>query len=110
MKSKHIMIFEPSVHDEMRVYEIRIGISRREQAQADKLIVAAAKNHDIFFKRYSCEVCKFLQRLAEQVYDYLGPSSAWEKFHLRNVRQISLSEAVSLVTSANPCHVINQKQ
>lgn len=98
MKSKFILINEPGVYSEMRVHVVRIGISDRERRKRDAISLAAAKNHDIYFKKYDCDVCEFLRRLAEQVYDNLSPRDAFFKFNERNVREISLSQAVGLTS------------
>lgn len=98
MKSKFILINGPEVYSEMRVHVVRIGISDRDRRKQDAITLAAARNHDIYFKKYDCDVCEFLRRLAEQVYDNLSPRDAFFKFNERNVREISLSQAVGLTS------------
>lgn len=105
MKSKHVFINESEVHREMRVYYVPVGISKREQSQIMRVLVASAHCPDIYFKRYDCEVCNFLQLLAEQVYDNMSPRDAWAKFHERNVRSANLSEIIKslpILSRINP--------
>ena len=98
MKSKFILIYEPKVYSEMRVHVVRIGISDRDRRKQDAITLTAARDHDIYFKKYDCDVCGFLRRLAEQVYENLSPRDAFFKFNERNIREVSLSQAVGLTS------------
>ena len=98
MKSKFILINETEVYSEMRVHVVRIGVSDRDRRKQDAITLAAARNQEIYFKKYDCDVCGFLRRLAEQVYDNLSPRDAFFRFNERNVREISLSQAVGLTS------------
>lgn len=105
MKSKHVFINESEVHREMRVYYVPIGISEREKTQTSRVLITAAQCPDIYFRRYDCEVCNFLQLLAEQVYNNMSPHDAWAKFHERNVRSSSLTEIIKslpILSRQNP--------
>lgn len=98
MKSKFMLLNDDEVHDQLKVYFVMVGNSRREQRQADRIFSAAAGNKDVFWKKWSCDVCDFFRKLAGQVYWYMSPNDAVQKFNECNVRHISLSEAVSLVS------------
>lgn len=110
MESKFILINEPEVYSEMRVHVVRIGISDRDRRKQDAITLAASRNHDIYFKRYVCDVCEFLRRLAESVYENLSPRDAFFKFNENNVREISLSQAVGLTSPSLTLPRINLSQ
>lgn len=110
MKSKHILIIESDVYSEMRVHVVWVGISDRDQSRRDYIIKASAIDKDIYFKKYDCEVCDFLHRLAEQVYPSLSPRDAFLKFDERNIVSSSLSDVLKIIkNSSNPCNVKNLK-
>lgn len=110
MKSKHVFIQESDVHPTLRVHILWVGTSEREQRQRDRIVMAKATDKDIFFAQWSCEVCDFIDRLAEQIYDTMSPRDAWAKFHERNVVKSSLSEVLQIIQStSNPSNVKNLK-
>lgn len=84
MKSKFIFIFDDRVHAGLQVHHVMIGISQREQRAAAMISAAATKNHDIFFRRYDMEVCRFLNKLSCQLYPELSPDAAKSKFFIFN--------------------------
>lgn len=98
MESLFFLIDEPGVYSVVPVHVVSIGISDRDRRKQDAISLAAARDHDIYFKKYDCDVCEFLHRLAEQVYENLSPRDAFFKFNERNVREISLSPAVGLTS------------
>lgn len=84
MRSKFIFIFDDRVHAGLQVHHVMVGISQREQRAAAKIELAATKNHDIFFRKYDMEVCKFLNKLSCQLYPNLSPDAAKAKFFIFN--------------------------
>lgn len=100
MKQKHLFICDDDVHENMVVYIIMVGTSQREKKRAEKVQACAARFPDVFFKKWSCEICDFYSRLAEQVYPLMAPRDAVQKFHLRNTRYTSLNDVVK---SLLPC-------
>lgn len=94
MKSKYLFINDDEVHENMIVHIVMVGISEREQKKSSRIQLCAAKNKDVFWSKWDCDVCDFFSRLAEQVYPLMAPRDAWHKFTLRNVRHTSLSEVL----------------
>lgn len=84
MKSKFIFIFDDRVHDGLQVHHVMVGTSQREQRAAAKIELAATKNHDIFFRKYDMNVCRFLNKLSCQLYPHLSPDAAKAKFFIFN--------------------------
>lgn len=111
MKSKHVFIIESSVYHEMRVHILWVGCSDRDITRRDQIIRASSLDNDIYFRKYDCDVCDFLHRLAESLYANMAPRDAYSKFVARNVVNSSLSDVVEIIrNSSNPCNVKNLKQ
>lgn len=100
MKSKHIFIYDDSVHENMIVRVVWVGISERDKRAASRVQLLAAKTPDAFWKKYDCDVCDFLHNLAMQLYPLLSPSGAFDKFFYQNMRQSSLQECEALMQSS----------
>lgn len=110
MKCKHIFINECDVTDNMRVHVIWIGESRRDQEKRDRVTLAASKCRDIYFQRYSFEVCEFLGKLSMQLYPNMSPRQASEKFYECNVKNSSLDDVLKNINSISyPSNVTNPK-
>lgn len=95
MKSKYVFINEDEVHESMIVHFVMVGTSEREQKKASRVQLCAAKNKDVFWQKWDCDVCEFFSRLAEQVYPLMSPRDAMQKFTLRNTRSTSLNDVVN---------------
>lgn len=95
MKSKYVFINEDEVHESMIVHFVIVGTSEREQKKASRVQMCAAKNKNVFWSKWDCNICDFFSRLAEQVYPLMSPRDAMQKFTLRNTRSTSLNDVVN---------------
>lgn len=97
MKSKYLFINEDEVHENMIVHIVMVGISEREQKKASRVQLCAARNKDVFWQKWDCDVCEFFSRLAEQVYPLMAPRDAMQKFSRRNTKRTSLNDVVNFL-------------
>ena len=110
MTKKHVFICESDVYENMRIHVIWIGRGKHDQKARDAIIRAASLDKDIYFAVWSCEVCDFLRRLSEQIYQNLSPRQAFEKFYENNVIQSSLKDVLNILKSfPTNAHVKNPK-
>lgn len=68
MKSRFIYISAAEVTQDLKVYSVYLGTSRREQLLIDHLTLLSRHSTNIYFKKYSHEVCDFLGNLAVQLH------------------------------------------
>lgn len=68
MKSRFIYISAAEVTQDLKVYSVYLGTSRREQQLIDRLTLLSRHSANIYFKKYSHEVCDFLSKLAVQLH------------------------------------------
>lgn len=97
MKSKYLFINDDEVHENMIVHIVMVGISEREQKKASRVQLCAARNKDVFWQKWDCDVCEFFSRLAEQVYPLMAPFDAMQKFSRRNTKRTSLNDVVNFL-------------
>lgn len=109
MKSKFIFIYEPCVHQGLQVHHVMIGISERDKRAAERIRLCAAKNKDVFFKKYDNEVCTFIRKLACQIYPQLSPDAAKAKLFIFNEKfETTPQECLSMLKpSIQPNNVKN---
>lgn len=67
MKSRFVYINSAEVTQDLKVYSVYLGTSRREQQLIDRLTLLSRHSTNIYFKKYSHEVCDFLGNLAVQL-------------------------------------------
>lgn len=90
MKSRFIYINSAEVTLELKVYSVYLGTSRRDRQLVDRLTLLSRHSTNVYFAKYSHEVCDFLNRLADQLHSYAGnPLNAFYKLNHRwvNVKE-----------------------
>ena len=70
MKSRFIYINSEEVTQDLKVYSVYLGTSRREQQLIDRLTLLSRHSTNVYFAKYSHEVCVFLILLAVQLHGY----------------------------------------
>ena len=67
MKSRFVYINYAEVTQELKVYSVYLGTSRREQQLIDRLTLLSRHSTNVYFGKYSHEVCDFISHLAVQL-------------------------------------------
>lgn len=99
MKSKYLFIADSDVSESLRVHYVMVGITKRDQLKSERIKSYAETDTNVYFHKWDCQQCEFVERLAEQVYPNMSPRDAWHKFNLRNTRNSTLSELEAIITS-----------
>ena len=68
MKSRFIYINSAEVTQDLKVYSVYLGTSRREQQLIDRLTLLSRHSTNVYFAKYSHEVCDFISHLAVQLH------------------------------------------
>lgn len=90
MKSRFVYINAAEVTQDLKVYSVYIGTSRREQQLIDRLTLLSRHSTNVYFAKYSHQVCDFLGNLAVQLHSCAAnPLNA---FYELNHRWVNIKE------------------
>lgn len=108
MKSRFIYINSAEVTQDLKVYSVYLGTSGREQQLVDRLTLLSRHSTNVYFAKYSHEVCDFLNRLAVQLHSCAGnPLNA---FYELNHRWVNVKEFRKILSPSYPSNVKTQSQ
>lgn len=68
MKSRFVYINSKGVKQDLKVYSVYLGTSRREQLLVDRLTLLSRHSTNVYFAKYSHVVSDFLSHLAVQLH------------------------------------------
>jgi len=68
MKSRFVYINSAEVTQDLKVYSVYLGTSRRDRLLVDRLALLSRHSTNVYFEKYSQEVCDFLSKLAVQLH------------------------------------------
>jgi len=68
MKSRFVYINSKEVTQDLKVYSVYLGTSRRDRLLVDRLALLSRHSTNVYFEKYSQEVCDFLSKLAVQLH------------------------------------------
>lgn len=68
MKSRFVYINSAEVTQDLKVYSVYLGTSKREQLLVDRLTLLSRHSTNVYFAKYSQEVCDFISHLAFQLH------------------------------------------
>lgn len=108
MKSRFIYINSAEVTQDLKVYSVYLGTSRREQQLIDRLTLLSRHSTNVLFAKYSHDVCDFLNRLAVQLHSCDGnPLNA---FYELNHKWVNLKEFRKILSPSYLSNVKTQSQ
>lgn len=108
MKSRFIYINAAEVTQDLKVYSVYLGTSRREQQLIDRLTLLSRHSTKIYFKKYSHEVCMFFSRLAIQLHECTAnPLNA---FYELNHKWVNVKEFRKILSPSYRSYVKTQSQ
>ena len=68
MKSRFVYINSAEVTQDLKVYSVYLGTSKRDRSLVDRLTLLSRHSTNVYFAKYSQEVCDFLSKLAVQLH------------------------------------------
>lgn len=68
MKSRFVFINSKKVTQDLKVYSVCLGTSKRDRLLVDSLTLLSRHSTNIYFAKYSHEVCDFISHLAGQLH------------------------------------------
>ena len=68
MKSRFVYINSAEVTQDLKVYSVYLGTSKRDQLLVDRLTLLSRHSTNVYFAKYSHEVCDFISHLAVQLH------------------------------------------
>ena len=68
MKSRFVYINSAEITQDLKVYSVYLGTSKRDRLLVDRLALLSRHSTNVYFARYSHEVCDFLCNLAVQLH------------------------------------------
>lgn len=108
MKSRFIYINSAEVTQDLKVYSVYLGTSRREQQLIDRLTLISRHSTNVYFKKYSHEVCDFLSHLAVQLHGCTNhPINA---FYELNHKWVNVKEFRKILHPSYQSNVKTQSQ
>lgn len=108
MKSRFIYINSAKVTQDLKVYSVYLGTSKRDQLLVDRLTLLSRHSTNIYFKKYCLEVCDFLSNLAVQLHGCkVNPLNA---FYSMNHRWVNVKEFRKILSPSYPSNVKTQSQ
>ena len=69
MKSRFVYINSKEVTQDLKVYSVYLGTSKRDRLLIDRLALLSRHSTNVYFAKYSQEVCDFLSKLAVQLHE-----------------------------------------
>ena len=108
MKSRFIYINSAEVTQDLKVYSVYLGTSRREQQLIDRLTLLSRHSTNVYFAKYSHEVCDFLGNLAVQLHGCTAnPLNA---FYELNHKWVNVKEFRKILPPSYQSNVKTQSQ
>ena len=69
MKSRFVYINYAEITQDLKVYSVYLGTSKRDRLLIDRLTLISRHSTNVYFAKYSHEVCDFLGNLAVQLHE-----------------------------------------
>lgn len=108
MKSRFIYINTAEVTQDLKVFSVYLGTSRREQLLIDRLTLLSRHSTNVYFAKYSHQVCDFLGNLAVQLHGCAAnPINA---FYELNHRWVNIKEFRKILSPSYQSNVKTQSQ
>ena len=108
MKSRFIYINAAEVTQDLKVFSVYLGTSRREQLLIDRLTLLSRHSTNIYFKKYSQEVCDFISHLAVQLHGCtVNPINA---FYELNHKWVNVKEFKKILSPSYQSNVKTQSR
>lgn len=108
MKSRFIYINSAEVTQDLKVFSVYLGTSRREQQLIDRLTLLSRHSTNIYFNKYSQEVSDFLGNLAVQLHGCT--SDPLNAFYELNHEWVNVKEFRKILSPSYPSNVKTQSQ
>lgn len=90
MKSRFVYINTAEVTQDLKVYSVYIGTSRRARLLIDRVTLLSRRSPNVYFAKYSHDVCDFLCNLAVQLHG--GADNPLNAFYELNHKWINVKE------------------
>ena len=108
MKSRFVYINSAEVTQDLKVYSVYLGTSRREQLLIDRLTLLSRHSTKVYFAKYSHEVCDFISYLAVQLHGCTtNPLNA---FYELNHKWVNVKEFRKFFLPSYPSNVKTQSK
>lgn len=108
MKSRFVYINSAEVTQDLKVYSVFLGSSKRDRLLVGHLTLLSRHSTNVYFAKYNHEVCAFLSHLAVQLHGCtVNPINA---FYELNHKWVKVKEFRKILSPSYQSNVKTQSQ